>query len=187
MAILVRGFLDTVYRLSGAAAAACLIIICLIVVAQVGGRAIDEIALALGGQRFGLIVPSAAEFGGFFLAGASFLALAYTLRHGAHIRVSLVIGRLPDRVRRRVEGWCVLFGGVFSALFTWNAALLVLDSIEFDERSYGIISVPLWIPQSVMTIGLAVLTIAFADEFVRVAGGRPPRYEDGDVSPADEV
>ena len=64
-----------------------------------------------------------------------------------------------------------------TGFFTWNTILLVADSIEYGEVSYGMIPVPLWIPQSFMALGLIVLTIALVDDIVRVLRGKKPSYE----------
>ena len=185
-----RAFLDWIYRASGAASAVCLIIICLIVVAQVSMRVIDNIVFYFIHDRYGLMVPSAAEFSGFFLAGASFLALAYTLRHGAHIRVNLFIRNATGVKRRLIELFCLLTGALVSGFFAWNTALMVLDSYQFHEVSFGIIPVPLWIPQGFMLLGLIILTIAFIDDLARVLAGRDPSYlhhEKAQDSLAEEI
>ncbi len=172
-----RTVLDRLYRVSGAAAALCLLAICLVVVAQVGGRIVDGIATLITGERIGLLVPSAAEFSGFFLAAASFLALAYTFRADGHIRVSLLVTRFSGRPRHWLEVWCLAFAVALTGFFTWHTILLVADSVEYGEVSYGMIPVPLWIPQSFMALGLIVLTIALVDDLVRVLRGKKPSYE----------
>jgi len=172
-----RTILDHLYRISGGLAAVCLTIICLIVVAQVAGRVIDGIANVATGHRIGLLVPSAAEFSGFFLAAASFLALAYTLRHDGHIRVSLLITRFTGKVRHGIEVWCLFFAAALAGFFSWHTVLLVLDSIKFGEVSFGMVPVPLWIPQSFMALGLIVLTIAVVDDLVSVLRGDDPSYQ----------
>ena len=177
-----RTALDRLYRVSGALAALCLVAICAIVVAQVGGRMIDGLAKAVTGEQIGLLVPSAAEFSGFFLAGASFLALAYTLRHGGHIRVSLLVHRLTGRTQHWIELWCLGFALALSAFFSWHTLLLVLDSWAFEELSYGMIPVPLWIPQAAMALGLVVLTIALIDDLVAVLKGRNASYKSAEDS-----
>ena len=58
----------------------------------------------------GYIVPSTDDLSGFFLAASSFLGLAYTLKKGGHIRVSLVIQRL-SRVQRHRQEFLVLAVG----------------------------------------------------------------------------
>ena len=180
-----RTALDGLYRLSGALAALCLLLICLIVAAQVTGRVIDTLTLAAWGRGIGLYVPSAAEFSGFLFAAASFLALASALRHGDHIRVSLFISRHTGRNRRAIEIWCLVFAAAFSAFFAFHAVLLVLDSHAFGEVSVGMVPVPLWIPQGFMAFGLVVLAIAVLDDLVRVLRGGGPSYRDMEGSLAD--
>lgn len=175
-----RRMLDGVYLASGVIAAMCLCAIGLIVIAQVGGRIIDEVATAITGDRFGLLVPSAAEFSGFFLAAASFLALAYTFRADGHIRVSLLITRVTGKGRHWIEVWCLTFAALLAGFFAWNTILLVKDSIDYHEVSYGMIPVPLWIPQSFMALGLIVLAVALVDDLIRVLGGGEASYQRGE-------
>ena len=75
-----RRLLDLIYRASGAVAALFLVAICVVVLLQVGANLIDALIKLFGGEPLGLVIPSYAEFAGFFLAGSSFFALAYTLR-----------------------------------------------------------------------------------------------------------
>lgn len=179
-----RRLLDLLYGVSGFLGAFFLAAICLTVLAQVGVRLIDLLALWLIGERIGLIVPSAAEFTGFFLVAASFLGLAYTLRTGGHIRVSLLIRQLTGQRRRWIEAWCLGFSTLLCGYFAWHALLLVRDSLLFGEMSYGIIAVPLWIPQTGMALGLVILTIALLDDLVAVLGNRDPSYRQAEEEAA---
>lgn len=163
-----RAFLDWLYRASAALAAFFLVAICVIVLLQVGANLIDAVIAAAGGTPEGLLIPSYADFAGFFLAASSFLALASTLRHGTHIRVLLVVSRFSGRTRRFVELWCVAVGAAVSAYFTWYTIQLVAESLEYNDLSPGIVPVPLWIPQTAMALGLVILTVAFVDDLVRL-------------------
>ena len=71
-----RRSLDALYRLSGALAAVFLAGICLLVVLQVGANIIDAIIRQVSGEPLGLLVPSYAEFTGFFLVAATFFCCA---------------------------------------------------------------------------------------------------------------
>lgn len=174
-----RAALDLLYRASGALAAVLLGAIGTIVLLQVAANLIDKMVGWAGGTPPGLIIPSYSEFAGFFLAASSFLALAYTLRAGGHIRVSLVIHNLPPRPRRVIELWCTVVAASMTGYFAWYATRLVLDSLRFNDLSPGIVPVPLWIPQTPVAFGLAVLTIALVDDFFRILRGHLPAYEDG--------
>ena len=175
-----RRALDSLYRLSGAAAATFLLAICGVVLLQVGSNMPDSAAVLMVGERIGLVVPSYSEFTGYFLVAASFLAMANALRAGSHIRVSLLIRVLPRGPRRLVELWSTAAGTGLSAFFAWYAIDMVLDSYRYNDVSPGIIAIPIWIPQSSMALGLVIFVIALADEFVTLLRGGTPEYEKGD-------
>ena len=166
-----RALLDRLYKLSGALAAVFLAAIAALILAQIIGR------------FFNVLVPSANEFAGFSMAASSFLALAYTFRAGGHIRVTLVILRLPEGARRAFELGSLSVATALIAFFAWHTVLLVLDSLKYDDLSDGLIAIPLWIPQAGMAAGLVVLAIALLDELVQVLRGRTPSY----ASPQDAV
>lgn len=180
-----RKVLDHLYRGSGIAAAVFLAAICVVVLLQVGANVIDVVASWILGHSFGLMVPSYAEFAGFFLAAASFLALAYTLRCGAHIRVSMIIQTLTTSQRRYVEVWCTALGALMSGYFSVYTIGLIVESFEFGDLSPGMVPIPLWIPQVPMAVGLVVLTIALIDEFVEALAGREPSYVHGRFAGGD--
>lgn len=187
-----RKALDHLYRGSGVVAAVFLAAICVVVLLQVGANVIDVVASWFLGHSFGLMVPSYAEFAGFFLAAASFLALAYTLRCGAHIRVSMVIQTMTKRQRRFIEIWCAGMGAVLSAYFAIYTVGLVIESWQFGDVSPGMVALPLWIPQVPMAVGLIVLTIALIDECIEALAGREPsyvhgRFAGGDTGAVDDV
>jgi TRAP-type C4-dicarboxylate transport system permease small subunit len=177
-----RTFLDHIYRASGGLAAFFILAIVVLVFAQVCLNLADKIAAAVTGTGVGLTIPSYADFTGFFLAASTFLALAYALRAGGHIRVTLLTGRLPDGIRRVFEIVVVIVALAMSAFATWYVILLVYESIEFGDRSSGMVSVPLWLPQLPVALGLVILTLALADELIGLLRSRPASWEGKDES-----
>ena len=167
-----RQVLDTIYRISGGLAAAFIVAIVAVVFLQVCLNLADKISAAVFGSSLGLTIPSYADFTGFFLAAATFLALAYTLRQGGHIRVTLLLTRLPARAQRGVEIMVVAVALAMSAYASWYMLLLVYESFEYGDRSSGMVSVPLWLPQLPVAFGLIILTIALLDELVGLLRGR---------------
>lgn len=174
-----RSVLDGLYRVSGGMAAFCLAAIAALVVIQVTGRLL------------GVLVPGADDLAGYALMASTFLALASTLRVGVHIRVTLLARHVSPGQRRALELWCLGLGAVICAYLTWHVVDMAWDARQFGERSTGNLSVPLWMPQSIMALGVLILTIAFVDDLVRVARGFPPSYPDDaaplDASPSDVV
>ena len=153
---MVRTTLDWLYRISGVAAALCLVAILLLIVAQMVARWTGE------------IFPGAPQYAGYMMAAASFLAFASALNGGAHIRVSIVLNAVPDKARRVLEIWCFGIATAVAAYFVYYAYWFVYWSWKFNEVSQAQDASPLWIPQSVMVIGGGILLIAFADNLVSV-------------------
>ncbi len=171
-----RRALDAFYAGCGWAAAGFIVAICGVVTAQVALNTLDKALAGLGFARAGLSIPSYSDFTGFFLAAASFLALAATLRAGAHIRVTLLTGRLGPRAARVMEAGALALALAAAAFFAWFAALLAHESWRFGDVSTGIVPVPLWGPQAAMALGLAALTVALADELTQVLRGGAASY-----------
>lgn len=171
-----RASLDFLYKLALWAAALCLLAIAVLVGAQVIGRILDNALVLFGQRRYGFIILSLSEICGFLLAAASFLALAGTLKAGAHIRVTLIMGMFPAAWRHAFEVVVLAFSAMASAYTTWFSFSLARDSFRFNELSIGLLPIPLWIPQTTIVVGLAVLTIAFLDEFASVVRGGNPSF-----------
>lgn len=162
---IVRSSLDALYKTCGVLAAIALAGIALLILAQIVGR------------FFGLLVPSANEIAGFLMAASSFLALAYAFRGGSHIRVTMLLSRLPARLRRHADIGCLIAAAVISGYFAWYTLALVRDSIRYNEVSDGLVPIPLAYPQTAMLIGLFVLSIALIDELISVLRGNEPSYD----------
>lgn len=163
-----RRALDALYLASGWLAAIFIALICLLVLCQVTLNAIDRVSGLLTGSAIGLTIPSYADFTGFFLAAASFLALAYTLREGEHIRVTLFLSRCGERLRRWIEIWCLTLTSAVTLYFSWYSLLLVRESYVYHDLSPGMIAVPIWIPQTAMFLGLLILAVALLDSLFSV-------------------
>jgi TRAP-type C4-dicarboxylate transport system permease small subunit len=156
---MLRKALDRLYLISGAIAAIFLVLICLLVSMQV----IFNLITKLFGTSVALTIPSYAEFAGFFLAAASFLALAYTLTRGGHIRVTLILQFLPKTARLVFEVIGLALSAATAIYATYFMARLMYESYKFGDLSPGIIAMPLWIPQMSLVLGLAILAIALLD------------------------
>ena len=146
----IRKALDNLYVGSGAIASLLIAAICILVTTQV----IFNLITRFGGRSVNLTIPSYGDFAGYFLAASSFLALAYTLTRGGHIRVNLILTRLPARARLVAEVFSLSACTAVAFYATFYMAKLCLESHEFKDLSPGIIAVPLWIPQSIVLLCL---------------------------------
>lgn len=155
-----RHFLDRLYDISAWVAGAFMVLILVNILVQVGG------------SYFGLYIRGTDAYAGYSMAAASFFALAHTLKRGEHIRVTLVIQRLPPAWRRGLEIGCLVLAVVLTANFAWFSWTMAWWSFEFNAISDAQDKTPLWIPQLSMAIGVSILFIAFVDELVAVVSGR---------------
>lgn len=167
-----RRALDAFYRLGGALSALHLTLIMVLIVAQVLGRVLDKLLVWAGFNALGLNVPGLAELASFLLLGATFFGLAYTFWQGGHIRVTLVLQHLPKSLHRVMDTAVTLAAVIITGFATWHSARLALDSYDYGDLSIGMVPVPLWIPQAVMTVGLLWLLVALLDAFFSLASGR---------------
>ena len=171
-----RRVLDGLYSLSGAIAALCLIVILALVLVQVAFNTIDRVLQLTTGNPIGLLIPSYAAFSGYFLVGATFFALASTLNAGVHIRVTLFLHRLPFGLRRAFEMLVTAAATAISGYFAWYAVNLTWQSWRFGDVATGLIPIPIWIPQTAMSAGAAILFVACLDSLLQHLAGREPPY-----------
>jgi TRAP-type C4-dicarboxylate transport system permease small subunit len=175
-----RATLDRFYALTLHVAAACLVLIAGLVGAQVIGRIVDTLLKLSGHPPYGFLVASLAEIAGYLLAAASFLALAATLKRGAHIRVTMLLGSVSERARYFLELWALAVAAGFVAFIGVSLLSLTYDSFLFNEVSYGILPVPLAIPQAVMTFGAFALLVALVDELALTWRHGRPSFRSGE-------
>lgn len=167
-----RKVLDNLYRLGGALSALHLTAIMVLVVLQVLGRVLDKVLIWFGIYPLGLNIPGLAELAGFLLLGATFFGLAYTFWQGGHIRVTLLIQRIPPHFQRWLDSLMVLIAMAITGFALWFSILLALDSYDFGDLSIGMIPVPLWFPQLGMSLGLLWLLISLTDALFSLLSGR---------------
>jgi TRAP-type C4-dicarboxylate transport system permease small subunit len=172
---LVRSLLDGLYLVAGWLAGLFLIVIFFLMMGLSAGR------------KFGLNIPAGDDFAAWSMAAMAFLGLAHTFKSGEMIRVGLLIDRFSGRTRQIVELCALVIGIVFVGYFAWHAANFTYYSWLTKEVATGVVPLKMWIPQLGYVTGLAILTIAMADELVHVLAGNRPRYEREPPKTAEEL
>ena len=157
-----RRALDTLYAVSGGLAALCMIGVLACVVIAIVSRQLD------------VYVAGMDAYAGYFMAAAGFLALASTLKHGEHIRVTLLLNSLSKPGKRRMDIFALLVGCVLAASLAWFSVKLVHDSWLYNDISTGNDATPLWIPQISMAVGAVLFLVALVDEAIARFRGIEP-------------
>jgi len=155
-----RRSLDALYDAAGVLAAAFL------------AGTLAMVLTGIAGRFFHFHVPGTDAYAGYCMAGAGFLALAHTLKHGEHIRVSLLLERAGPAARRWLELWSLAAASVLAGLFAFYSVRLSWQSWQFNDISTANDATPLWIPQLAMAAGTVVLLVAFVDEFALEIKGK---------------
>ncbi len=163
-----RKNLDALYDAAAYLAAFFFVGLLFMVLASVAGRLLN----------FNLRGSDA--YAGYFMAGASFLALAHTLKRGEHIRVTLFLERFGGRFKRALDLWSHAAGTFFCAVLAFHSMRLVWQAWAFHDISQGNDATPLWIPQISMAAGALVLLVAMVDNFVLLIRHRAPRPASAD-------
>lgn len=159
-----RRFLDGLYSTSAWLASLSMIGVLVMVLATITSR------------LFGFTTPGTDAYAGYAMAGAGFMALASTLKHGEHIRVTLLLGALKGKALKAMEVAALVIATLLSGFLAFYSTRLAWQSWEIDDISVGIDATPMWIPQIFMALGTLVFFIAFCDELVlELRGQRKPR------------
>lgn len=104
-------------------------------------------------------IPATFEFMGAMMVVTVFLAVSYAQHERRHIRVELLVRRLPAFGRKLTDVIqyalaTILFGLI--ARYGWAAAI---HAFNVGEYSTGLINFPLWPARFALAIGVTLMTI----------------------------
>lgn len=118
---------------------------------------------------FATVTLGAMELNEILMAWLVFTAFAYALITGYHVRVTLVLDRLP----RRGRFWCEIFTSVIGVVFF---ALLLYGAVPHFWKSWLIketvfapagILLPMWFAKLSMVVGGSLILVAFLIRLIR--------------------
>lgn len=124
--------LDMLYLASGCAAACFMVTILGLIVAQMAAR------------WAGVTFEGSTEFAGYAMAATSFLALAYALGHGAHIRVSILLN-INDFTRHWLDALAMFISAIIATYFARYAVKTNILSQVLNDRTQGQDQIPEWV------------------------------------------
>jgi TRAP-type C4-dicarboxylate transport system permease small subunit len=121
------------------------------------------------------------ELSVFLIVGAVFMSSAAIQAQRGHVSIEAIVGLLPDRVNRVRQFLVDVASFAFCAFFAWKSWLLLDEAVVENFHSESTWGPPLWIPYSLMTVGMTLLSLQIlmqiAVEAPRIAGRarrRPP-------------
>jgi TRAP-type C4-dicarboxylate transport system permease small subunit len=99
------------------------------------------------------------EMSVFLIVGAVFMSSAAVQALRGHVAIEAIVGLLPPRVNVIRQILVDLASLAFCGFFAWKSWTLLLEAVEEGFHSGSTWGPPLWIPYSLMTVGMTLLSI----------------------------
>ena len=110
----------------------------------------------IGRNFFGVSSQSSVELTGYMLALGTTWALGHTLVERCHVRIDIIIQRLPPNARYGLHIVSLALLVVFVGFIAKGAIDLVAESWLFQATDISLLRVPLVIPQGLWAIGFGM-------------------------------
>lgn len=159
-----RRCLDFIYLAAAVLGAACIALICALMVFQSLGR------------QFGFTTGAVNDIVSWLCAAAAFFTMAHAFKHGDFVRVTLLLEQVQPPTRRVLELVSLFVAACAVAYLAYWAVRFTYQSWEFKELAQGLLPLPIWIPQSSFALGAVLLLVAVVDELVIVLRGGVPTF-----------
>ncbi|NMM43041.1 TRAP transporter small permease [Rhodospirillaceae bacterium KN72] len=110
------------------------------------------------------------------LFAVSFLLAPWVLNQGSHVRVDVLVTKLPGKWAHRLDILADTLGFAVCALFTWYGSRVAVKAFERGELIFKELIFPEWWLMAILPVAGILLTVEFAR---RLAGHRiaPPLTE----------
>jgi TRAP-type C4-dicarboxylate transport system permease small subunit len=99
------------------------------------------------------------EISVFLIVGSIFMSSASVQARRGHVAIEAVSSLLSDNINRWRLFVVDIATFLFCAFFSWKSWLLLEEAILEGYRSSSTWQPPLWIPYSLMTVGMSLLTV----------------------------
>lgn len=108
----------------------------------------------------------------FMLVGATFMCTAYVQSQRGHIGIEALASILPDSVNKVRAVLVDMVSTAFCVFFSWKSWALFHEAWTEGQTTSSSFAPPLWIPYSLMAVGMTLLAIQlFLQSAVQLTGG----------------
>ena len=108
----------------------------------------------------------------FLLVGATFMTTAHVQSLRGHVGIEAFANLLPPLVNRVRLFLVDIISALFCGFFTWKSWALFHEAWSEGQTTSSSFAPPLWIPYSLMAVGMSILTLQlFLQTLVHVTGG----------------
>jgi TRAP-type C4-dicarboxylate transport system permease small subunit len=145
---LIRRLVASLATLMGLAAGWGFVLCAFFITAEVLARSIFRVSTG-----------STTEITGYMLAFGLSWGLAHALAQRSHVRIDILVNRLPARIRVPLHLLSLAALGVLVGFVAKGALDLVDESLLFDATDISLLRIPLAIPQGLWAAGLIVFLV----------------------------
>jgi TRAP-type C4-dicarboxylate transport system permease small subunit len=122
------------------------------------------------------------ELSTYFLMFAAFVGGAYGMKHGDHVKIDLLVDRLPEKARLYVRLLASVLGFLFIVVVALIAYVLWWETTESGRTSGTAWNVPLTYPYLIVPLGMTLIALQYLVIVVDIlrqiisgqTGDRPP-------------
>ena len=112
----------------------------------------------------------------FLIVGAVFMSSAAVQAQRGHIGIEAIVGLMSHRANRVRQVMVDAASLAFCGYFAWKSWEKLHEAIVDGQHSISTWAPPLWIPYSLMSVGMTLLTLQL---MLQVAAGVRPRSRRG--------
>jgi len=113
------------------------------------------------------------ELSVFLIVGAVFMSGAAVQARRGHVAIEAVSSVLSQRANRVRQFIVDVASLIFCAYFAWKSWTLLHEAIVENYHSGSTWGPPLWIPYSLMSVGMTLLSLQFVQQVVAQLRRRP--------------
>ena len=100
------------------------------------------------------------EYSAYFMVASIFFGLAYTLKEGKHIKITIITSRIKNpKISLILDLIVYALAFAISTFACYYAFLMVNETKNLDMRADSIAETPLWIPEISVFIGFLLLSL----------------------------
>ena len=115
------------------------------------------------------------EYSAYFFVAVVMSGLAFSMKEGAHIRISIIRSRLSRQGQRILDLVVLLIALVLACFALYYAVLMTYDVWDLEMTADSISETPIFIPQLVIPVGLLLFILQLASGFLRRLLSSPTR------------
>ncbi len=107
------------------------------------------------------------EYSAYFFVAVVMMGLAFSMKDGSHIRISIIMGRLGEGPARILDIITHLAAIALSSYAFYHAVVMVYDTWELEMTADSISETPIYLPQIVIPVGLLLFILQLVAQFLR--------------------